>query len=157
MSATNTMNIPAAMNASNPIKASTTVKAPTWLVAAFWIATGLFCLEMLFTAYWEAMVLPDAAHAFTRLGFPSAAFRIELSVAKVLGVLALLLPMVPPRLKEWAYAGFAINLVSALIAHFSIHDIPQAFIPSTSTGVLWALSYFFWRRLQAHSSEAAQA
>jgi len=157
MNATNTMNIPAAMNASDPIKASTRIKAPTWLVTAFWITTGLFCLEMLFTAYWEAMVMPGAAQAFTRLGFPSAAFRIELSWAKVLGVAALLLPMVPARLKEWAYAGFAINLVSAIIAHFSIHDVPQAFIPSMSTSVLWALSYFFWRRLQAHSSEAAQA
>lgn len=154
MNATNTMNISAAINTSKP---TATIKAPTWLVTAFWIATGLFCLEMLFTAYWEAMVLPGAAQAFTRLGFPSAAFRIELSWAKVLGVAALLLPMVPARFKEWAYAGFAINLVSALIAHISIHDVPQAFIPSTSTSVLWVLSYYFWHRLQAHSREAAQA
>ena len=27
---------------------------------------------------------------------------------------------VPARLKEWAYAGFAINLASALIAHLSV-------------------------------------
>ena len=32
----------------------------------------------------------------------------------------LLLAPVPSRLKEWAYAGFAINLASALIAHFSL-------------------------------------
>jgi len=37
-------------------------------------------------------------------------------------MLALLVPLVPARLKEWAYAGFAINLVSALIAHFSVGD-----------------------------------
>ncbi|WP_165420094.1 DoxX family protein [Edaphobacter modestus] len=43
-------------------------------------------------------------------------FRIELSRAKLAGVAALLVPMVPARLKEWAYAGFAITLVSALIA-----------------------------------------
>jgi DoxX-like family len=115
---------------------------------AYWTVTALFCLEMIFTAYYELLVLPQAAEAFTRLGFPAAYFRVELSWAKVVGVLALLVPMVQARLKEWAYAGFAINLVSALIAHFSIHDRPAAFIPSSATSVLWGLSYYFWRRLQ---------
>jgi hypothetical protein len=32
---------------------------------------------------------------------------------------------VPARLKEWAYAGFAITLASALIAHFSVGDGPE--------------------------------
>lgn len=62
--------------------------------------------------------------------------------------------MVPARLKEWAYAGFAINLVSALIAHLSIHDRPAALAPSTITSVLWGLSYYFWRRLQVTSASA---
>jgi hypothetical protein len=69
-------------------------------------------------------------------------------------VAALLIPMAPARIKEWAYAGFAINLVSALVAHFSISDRPQAFIPSTITSVLWCLSYYFWRRLQATPASA---
>ena len=130
------------------------------LVIAFWIFTALFCLEMSFTAYYELLRLPEAAQAFTRLGFSAASFRVELSWAKVAGVAALLIPMFPARgvvyvIKEWAYAGFAINLVSALIAHLSISDRPAAFIPSAATSVLWGLSYYFWRRLQARSSEAA--
>ena len=119
------------------------------LVAGFWIVTALFCLEMSFTAYYELQVLPQAAQAFSRLGFPAGFFREELSWAKMAGVLALLIPMAPPRLKEWAYAGFAINLISALIAHCSIHDRAAAFAPSTITGVLWTFSYLFWRRLEA--------
>jgi hypothetical protein len=119
------------------------------LVLGFWIFTALFCLEMSFTAYYELLRLPDAAHAFTRLGFPSDSFRVELSWAKVAGVIVLLLPMIPARLKEWAYAGFAINLVSAMIAHLSINDRPLALIPSSLTSVLWAFSYLFWRRLQS--------
>jgi hypothetical protein len=95
--------------------------------------------------YYELVLLPESAQAFTRLGFPSDSFRVQLAWAKVVGVAALLLPMVPARLKEWAYAGFAVNLVSALIAHLSISDQPLAFVESTITGVLWALSYFFWR------------
>lgn len=119
---------------------------PKAITIAYWIITALFCLEMSFTAYYELMSLPQAAQAFTRLGFSADAFRIELSWAKVLGVLALI---VPARLKEWAYAGFAINLVSAIIAHLSIHDRPAALAPSTITSVLWGLSFYFWRRMQA--------
>jgi hypothetical protein len=153
------------MNASNSMMMNSYVveasekKAFQWLVVGFWIATALFCLEMLFTAYYELLVLPQAAEAFTRLGFSAASFRIELSWAKVAGVAALLLPpIVPARgsflytLKEWAYAGFGINLISALIAHLSIGDPPQAVAPSAITSALWAFSYFFWRRRQAQAS-----
>jgi DoxX-like family len=82
------------------------------IVIGFWIVTALFCLQMSFTAYAQ-LRLPQVAEMFTHLGFP-AYFRVELSWAKLLGVVLLLAP-VPARLKEWAYAGFAINLASALI------------------------------------------
>jgi hypothetical protein len=130
------------------MKTANEMKVPTGVIAGFWIFTALFCLEMSFTAYYELLRLPEAAQAFTRLGFASNAFRVELSWAKVAGVIALLVPMVPARLKEWAYAGFAINLVSALIAHSSINDRPAAFVPSAMTSVLWGLSYYFWQRMQ---------
>ena len=123
------------------------MKASKGLVTGFWIFTALFCLEMSFTAYYE--LLPQGAEAFTRLGFPASYFRVELSLAKVAGVVALLIPMVPARLKEWAYAGFAINLISALITHLSLGQGPRSWSPSAITSVLWGLSYFFWRRLQA--------
>jgi hypothetical protein len=122
------------------------------VVTGFWICTALFCLEMSFTAYYE-LANPGVGKKFARLGFSSHAFHVELSLAKVLGVLALLLP-VPAVVKEWAYAGFAINLVSALIAHLSMGDGWQALAPSTITSVLWGLSYFFWRRLQATPASA---
>jgi hypothetical protein len=122
-----------------------------WTIA-YWVVTALFCLEMAFTAYYE--LLPQGTQAFARLGFPGGDFRMELSLAKLVGVAALLVPMVPARLKEWAYAGFAINLVSAIIAHLSISDRPQAFIPSTLTSVFWGLSYYCWRRLEAAPAKA---
>ena len=115
------------------------------IVIGFWIATVLFCLQMGFTAFAQ-LRLPQVAAAFTHLGFP-AFFRVELSWSKYLGV-ALLLAPVPTRLKEWAYAGFAITLVSALIAHLSLGDGPEKWGWAAGTGVLWGLSYFFWRRLQ---------
>ena len=60
----------------------------------------------------------------------------------------LLLAPVPARLKEWAYAGFAITVGSCSIARVP----PWAMVPRwgwAATLVLWGLSYFFWRRLQA--------
>ena len=120
---------------------------PKAVTVLFWIFTALFCLEMSFTAYYE--LLPQGAQAFARLGFANPAFRLEFSLAKLAGAIVLLVPMFPARLKEWAYAGFAINLVSAVIAHASISDRPLAFVPSTLTSVLWAISYFSWRRLQS--------
>ena len=115
------------------------------MVIGFWIATALFCLQMTFTAYAQ-LRLPEVGDAFARLGFPSY-FRVELSLAKLLGV-ALLLAPVPARLKEWAYAGFAIDLASAVIAHLSMGHGPQEWGWAVATLVLWAFSYFFWRRVQ---------
>ena len=121
------------------------------IVIGFWIVTALFCLQIGFTAYAQ-LRLPQVAEAFTHLGFPGY-FRVELSWAKLLGVVLLLAP-VPARLKEWAYAGFAIILVSALIAHGAVGDGPEAWGFAAGTSVLWGLSYFLWRRLETTPGSA---
>ena len=121
------------------------------VVIGFWIATALFCLQIGFTAYAQ-LRLPVVAEAFAHLGFPDY-FRVELAWAKLLGVVVLLAP-VAARLKEWAYAGFAITLVSALVAHFSVGDGPEAWGWAAGSSVLWGLSYFFWCRVQAASAIA---
>ena len=128
----------------NPAFGALQISSRRTMTIAFWIVTAIFCLQMGFTAYAQ-LTLPQVAEAFARLGFPDY-FRVELSWAKLLGVVMLVAP-VPPRLKEWAYAGFAINLASALIAHLSIGDGPEAWGFAAATSVLWGLSYFLWRRL----------
>ena len=112
---------------------------------AYWAVTGLFCMQMAFTAYAQ-LRLPQVAAAFTHLGFPDY-FRIELSLAKLVGVVLVLAPT-PARLKEWAYAGFAIDIASAVIAHVAVGDGAQAWGWAAATGSLWAASYALWRRLQ---------
>jgi len=129
----------------NPALAAARITPKTKTIA-YWTVAAIFCLGMSFTAYYE--LLPQGARAFARLGFLSGDFRMELSLAKLAGVAALLIPLVPAQLKEWANAGFAINVVSAILANLSIRDIRQAFIASTITSVLWALSYYLWRRLR---------
>jgi hypothetical protein len=111
---------------------------------AYWIVTLIFCSLISFTAYAE-MRFPDVVREFTRLGFSAGYFREELSWAKVIGVVVLLAP-VPGRLKEWAYVGFAINLVSALIAHFAMGDAPAAWGWAAGMLVLVIASYLLWNR-----------
>src|SRR5262245_62923016 len=67
------------------------------IVIGFWIVTALFCLQIGFAAYAQ-LSLPQVAEAFAHLGFPDY-FRLELTCAKLLGVVLLLAP-VPARLQE---------------------------------------------------------
>ncbi|OLB61592.1 MAG: hypothetical protein AUI11_09010, partial [Acidobacteria bacterium 13_2_20CM_2_66_4] len=94
----------------------------------YWLTTGAVCAVMTFSAVNFNLKEPlgPMKGAFTHLGYPSY-FRIELTVAKALGVLALLVPGVPRKAKEFTYFGFGITLVSASIAHFSVGD-PALFV-----------------------------
>jgi DoxX-like family len=91
--------------------------------AIYWLTTAAVCGVMAFSAVNFNLKEPlgPMKGAFVHLGYPSY-FRIELTAAKVLGVLAMLLPGVPAKAKEFAYFGFGITLVSAAIAHFSVGD-----------------------------------
>ena len=132
---------------SNRAVSTHNAKSSKWLVTGFWISTAIFALQMSFTVYAQ-LKMPQVAQEFARLGFPNY-FRVELSWMKLAGLAALLVPQVPAWLKEWAYAGFAITLVSAVIAHVSTGEAPVASLWAVMTSVLWCASYFFWRRMQA--------
>ena len=86
--------------------------------------------------------------AFVHLGFPGY-FKVELTTAKILGVLALLIPGVPSKVKEFAYFGFGITLISASIAHFGRGDarLSVLFIidPLVFLGFL-IVSYFYFEK-----------
>jgi len=118
---------------------------PKGILIAYWVFTIVFALQMGFTAYAQ-LCLPQVAEVFTKLGFPSY-FRVELCIAKLVGVAVLVMPRVPSVLKEWAYAGFTFVLGSALIAHLAVGDGVAAWGWSVGTFVLGALSYGLRRQL----------
>jgi hypothetical protein len=122
--------------------------------AIYWMATGIVCAVMVFSAINFNLENPvgPMKGAFAHLGFPDY-FRIELTVAKALGVLALLIPSIPSKAKEFAYAGFAITLVSASIAHFSSGD-PLLFVvdPLLFLGAL-VTSYVYFNKLNRHEGD----
>jgi DoxX-like protein len=114
----------------------------------YWTTTGIVCSVMVFSiinfTFLDGFPFPEGG--FVHLGLPNY-FRIELTIAKILGLAALLIPGVPARIKEFAYFGFAITLVSAAIAHFSSGDarISLLFIVDPLIFLaLLSISYFYF-------------
>jgi hypothetical protein len=124
--------------------------------AIYWSATAIVCAVMVFSAINFNLKNPmgPMKGAFTHLGFPDY-FRIELTVAKVLGVFVLLMPGIPSKAREFAYAGFAITLISASIAHFSSGD-PIVFVidPLLFLGAL-GVSYVYFNKIRRSHEPAA--
>ena len=117
------------------------------------ITTGIIYAVMIFSIinfiFNDHFPFPNGPEgAFVHLGLPQY-FKIELTTAKILGVLALLIPSVPFKVKEFAYFGFGITLISASIAHFARGDarLSVLFIidPLVFLGIL-IVSYFYFEK-----------
>jgi len=89
--------------------------------------------------------IPLIAKEFKHLGFHGY-FRVELATAKILGSFAIILPMISGRIKEWAYAGFAIAFISATTAHIAVEGISDAISPLVSLLFL-IISYVYYAKL----------
>jgi hypothetical protein len=88
----------------------------------YWIITSLFSAFMLFSSYGGITLMPEAvAMLHDHLGYPLYFIQL-ISYAKVLGAIAILLPMVPARVKEWAYFGFFIDLAAAMLSFAAVGD-----------------------------------
>ncbi len=87
----------------------------------YWIVIGLLSVMMAGSAVSYLLENAQMVEAFKHLGYPDY-FRVFLGIAKIIGVMVILLPSFPMVLKEWAYAGFGITLISALVSHLSVGD-----------------------------------
>jgi len=117
----------------------------------YWITTGIVCAVMIFSIVNFTFIdrFPFPEGAFVHLGLPGY-FKAELTIAKILGVSALLIPGVPAKIREFAYFGFAITLISASIAHFSSGDarISVLFIIDPLIFLVFlAVSYFYFGKM----------
>jgi len=118
----------------------------------YWISTGLFAAMMCLSATMH-FISPEIKVDFDKLGFQDT-FRIELGVAKLLGALVLILPFFKGYIKEWAYAGFGITLISAFILHLSVGDpVSKAVAPLMFFGIL-ALSHVYLQKRIKNSTIA---
>jgi hypothetical protein len=115
----------------------------------YWITTGIICAVMVFSiisfTFFDHSIYPEGA--FAHLGLPDY-FKVELTTAKTLGLLVLLLPNVPERIKEFTYFGFGITISSAIIAHSAVGDDIWHIIDPAFFLVVLCLSYRYYHRIQ---------
>jgi hypothetical protein len=105
----------------------------------YWIVTGLFSAFMLFTAIPDIVVVPEAVEFMTHLGYPVYIIPF-IGVAKLLGAVVILLPRLD-RLKEWAYAGLAIDLAGATYSVVSVDGFNPGVLFMLLPFTLLILSY----------------
>ena len=111
----------------------------------YWTFTGLFAALMLSSSIPDVLNLPDAVKFITSLQLP-AYFAPMLGWAKILGVIAILIPGFP-RIKEWAYAGFAFDFLFASISYFAVEGVVFfSFFPYIFLGIL-AVSYIYYNKI----------
>jgi hypothetical protein len=118
----------------------------------FWTATILI---FLFEGVMPALTSQSemAKEGIRHLGYPQY-FGNALVVFKILGVLALVIPQVPNRIKEWAYAGFAFDFVFASISHFAVDGIDfQGFFPLIILGILM-ISYIYHHKIERYKNNS---
>jgi hypothetical protein len=97
----------------------------------------------------EARQAPELLEAARRLGYPDY-FITLLGVAKLAGA-PLLVIRGFPRLREWAYAGFAFDFCGAIISHTAVGDTWLQTLPAILCAVLLAVSYASHRAREART------
>ena len=110
----------------------------------FWISTLLFCAFMLTSAIPNILSSEEWVAVFKQLGYPGYLLPF-LGVAKLLGVIALLFPAFP-RITEWAYAGFAFDLIGAIYSGLAAGGFHPMMLTLLIPIVLFIVSYLFHHR-----------
>ena len=119
----------------------------------YWIITGLFAAFMLFSAVSDLLVVPDAITFMTYLGYPIYIIPF-LGFAKLLGVIAILVPRFP-RIKEWAYAGLAFDLIGATYSVISVEGFQPATLFMLVPFTFFVLSYVLYHKIYDAPSDVA--
>lgn len=111
----------------------------------FWITTVLiFLMEGVMPALTGQSEL--AKEGIRHLGYPDY-FGLMLVSYKMLGSLMIILPKIPNRIKEWAYAGLALELISAFISHCAVDGFGgQAIFPLIVLAIL-VTSYICYEKM----------
>lgn len=109
----------------------------------FWIATAILFLFEGAMPLGTLLFAPEYATAGTKpLGYPDY-FAYALIICKILGVTALVIPKLHPKIKEWAYAGLTFNLIFALISHAVVDGNIAYMLMPIVIGAILAISYTY--------------
>lgn len=105
----------------------------------YWTSTLLFGIFIVLGSIGNIMMTKDWVDIAAQLKLPEYLFPF-LGVAKIIGVIALLLP-VHPRLKEWAYAGLFFDLIGAMYAGIVVGGFDPKMLTMIVPFALMGLSY----------------
>ncbi len=112
----------------------------------FRIATSLiFIMEGVLPAFTSQSDM--AIQGVMNLGYP-AYFSGLLAVFKVAGSLALIIPKVSPRIKEWAYAGFGIDFICAFASIWIVMGFNVGLALPIVFMILLVISYTSYHKMQ---------
>lgn len=114
---------------------------------AFWITTtAIFLFEGVLVAFtWNSEM---SRQGIMSLGYP-AYFVGMLALFKVLGSIAIMFPQVPGRIKEWAYAGFAIDFICAFWSVVAVGGFSAMSVLPLVCLVFLVISYVSYHKIQA--------
>lgn len=111
----------------------------------FWVFTSIFVLFDGVGAI--GFNTQPAVEGIAHLGFPDF-FRVELGIGKIIGGILLIVPQVHHRLKEWAYVGFGITTISAIIGHLVVDSsLEHIYLPVAVLLVL-IVSYVYYHKIK---------
>ncbi len=112
----------------------------------YWVVTILFCLVNFSSGIAEFFPNQESLDVMKQLGYPAYLF-IILGVAEVLGSIAIIQTKFR-AIKEWAYAGFAIDFIGASASFYFINGgAAGILLPLVFLAILF-VSYFLGRRLE---------
>ncbi len=111
----------------------------------FWITTSLlFIFEGMIPALTSHTDM--AVQGITSLGYP-VYFAGTLALFKMAGALALIIPQVPARVKEWAYAGFGFDYIFAFISLTTVFGFNGTSLFPVVTAIILVLSYISYHKV----------
>lgn len=111
----------------------------------------LFLFEGVMPAFTSQTEL--AKEGIRHLGYPEY-FGNALVVFKVLGALALIIPQVPNRIKEWAYAGFAFDFIFAAISLWAVDGFGALVVLPVVFFAILAVSYIYFQKRRKYQHES---
>jgi len=122
----------------------------------FWIFTILLSGLMLSSAIPGIMMSQGSVDMISKgMGYPQYMIPF-LGVAKLLGVIAILIPGFP-RLKEWAYAGLTFDLVGAWYSSVALGTPFKQWVFFLLFFALVFGSYYFYHKIKASTPNPAYA
>lgn len=119
-------------------------KLKTW----YWIATIIFALMMIMDGIGGITQQEAGKEVLKHLGYPMYLL-IIVGIAKLLGAASIFQNKFK-TIKEWAYAGFAINFIGAFASRAFVGDGISLLIPPLIALIIMFIPYILWKKLASN-------